>query len=169
MLKGICRSLVALTVILSVIGCGRGAWDFSYIRPSTALTKQRHYNVKYDLVFTAVHQAIRERGLHVTKLDKRMGTIMASKQIGAYGSGWADGYVILLKAKEENRTLVQVKYEPMREGAVYTPLSSRESVQSGTFVRTDWQNSTKKMNHLFDQIQRELGIQDIFGIRGLME
>ena len=165
--KKICQGLFVSVVILSTIGCGRGVWDSSFLSPSTALTRGRHYDTAYEVVFKAAYQAVRKIGLHVTKLDEEMGTIIASKPIGAYTSGWADRYVIFLKANGDDRTNVQVKYEPVREGAVYTPLSSRESVQSGAFVRTDWQTSAKKVNHLFDQIQRELGIKDIFGIRGL--
>ncbi|MBI1924183.1 hypothetical protein HYR99_08015 [Candidatus Poribacteria bacterium] len=161
--------LWAWVVILSLIGCGRGVWDFSPLSPSTALTKQRHYEMAYETVFKATYQAVRKTGLHVAKLDKQMGTIMASEHIGAYHSGWADGYVIFLKPNGADQTNVHVKYQPVREGAVYTPLSSPESAHGSTAVRTDWGSSTRKVNHLFDQIQRELGIKDTFGIRGLRE
>ncbi|MCZ6677060.1 MAG: hypothetical protein O7E52_07395 [Candidatus Poribacteria bacterium] len=169
MSRRICWRLFALAIILSGIGCGKSIWDKSYLSPSTALTKQRHYEMEYETVFKAAYQAVRKTGLHVAKLDPQMGTILASRPIGAYSSGWADGYVIFVESSRDNRTLVQVKYQPVREGAVYTPLSSPESAQSSSFVRTDWQTSTRKVNHLFAQIQRELGIEDIFGIRGLME
>lgn len=169
MLKKTCRRLLAWIVLLSAIGCGKSVWDVGNLSPSTALTKQRHYDLAYETVFKAAHQAVRKTGLHIAKLDKEMGAILASKSIGAYRRGWAEGYVIFLKPIGEKRTLVQIKYEPVRDGAVYTPLSSPESAQSSTFVRTDWQNSTKKVNHLLDQIQRELGIEDLFGIRGLTE
>ena len=43
------------------------------------------------------------------------------------------------------------------------------SAQSTSFVRSDWQSSTMKVNDLFNQIQRALGIKDTFGIRGLRE
>jgi len=161
--------LLAWVVILSLIGCGRGVWDFSPLSPSTALTKQRHYEIAYETAFKATYQAVRKTGLHVAKLDKHMGTIIASEHIGAYRSGWADGYVIILSPSGDHQTNVQVKYQPVRAGAVYTPLSSPESAHSSTSVRTDWQTSTRKVNYLFDQIQRELGIKDTFGIRGLKE
>jgi hypothetical protein len=162
-------SLLALIVILSEMGCGGSVWDFNALSPSTALTKQRAYEIEYETVFKAAYQAARQTGLYVRNLDKEMGAILASKPIGAPSSGWADGYVIYLKPEGDNRTNVQVKYQPVREGAVYTPLSSPKSTQSFSFVRTDWQNSAMKVNSLFSQIQRELRIEDILGIRGLRE
>jgi hypothetical protein len=158
-----CYCLFILTT-LSIIGCRTGIRDSAYLSPATISSKQRHYEMGYETVFRAAYQAARKAGLRVAKADKQMGAIIASKHIGAYNSGWTERYAILLEAIGDYRTIVQVKCEPVREGAVYAPLSSVSSAQS-----TDWQTSTRKVNDLFDRIQKELGLNDIFGIRGLME
>ena len=106
MLKIIRRCLFVWVITLSGIGCGRSVWDFNALSPSTAMTKQRHYEVEYETVFKAAYQAARKIGLHVAKLDEEIGTILASKSIGAYTSGWTDGYVIYLKPNGKSRTTV---------------------------------------------------------------
>ena len=47
-------------------------WDTAYLGPSTALTKQRRYNMGYEMVFKAAYQATRNTGLYVAKLDKEI-------------------------------------------------------------------------------------------------
>ncbi|MFQ6040798.1 MAG: DUF3568 family protein [Candidatus Poribacteria bacterium] len=158
---------IAIAVVIS--GCvafKTGIGASTYLDTTTSLDKRRTYEYKYDDVFKAAFNAARESGLWVSSADKNMGAILAEKHIGAYTSGWHESYGIYLK-EEDNQTVVQVKYKYTREGLPYVPLSNSLSVHDTSFTMAPLNSSSAKVNDMFAKIESELGIKDIWGIRGL--
>ena len=167
------KSLVLLShfIVIAVVisGCvafKTGISTSTYFDTTTSLDKRRTYEYRYDDVFNAAFSAARKSGLWVSVADKNMGAILAEKHIGAYTSGWHESYGIYLK-EEENQTVVQVKYKYARGGLSFVPLSTSQSVHDTSFTMVTWNSSSAKINDVFTKIERELGIKDIWGVRGL--
>ncbi|MBM3236540.1 hypothetical protein FJZ31_09610 [Candidatus Poribacteria bacterium] len=159
---------LAIAVVIS--GCvafKTGINTSTYLDTTTSLDKRRTYEYKYDEVFNAAFNAARKSGLWVSVADKKMGAILAEKHIGAYTNGWHESYGIYLK-EENNETVVQVKYKYAREGLPYVPLSTSQSVHDTSFTMATWNSSSGKVNDMFTKIEHELGIKDIWGVRGLL-
>ena len=157
---------IAIAVVIS--GCvafKTGINTSPYLDTTTSLDEHRTYEYKYDEVFNAAFNAAQKSGLWVCVADKKMGAILAEKHIGAYTSGWHESYGIYLK-EENNETVVQVEYKYAREGLPFVPLSTSLSVHDTSFTMVTWTSSFAKVNDIFAQIERELGIKDIWGIRG---
>jgi len=158
---------IAIAVVIS--GCvafQTGIGASNYLDTTTSFDKRRTYEYKYDEVFNAAFNAARKSGLWVSVADKKMGAIHAEKHIGAYTSGWHESYGIYLK-EENDQTVVQIKYKYTREGLPFVPLSTSQSVQDASFTKVTWYSSSAKINGVFAKIECELGIKDIWGIRGL--
>jgi hypothetical protein len=159
---------IAIAVVIS--GCvafKTGINTSTYLDTTTSLDKCRTYEYKYDEVFNAAFNAARKSGLWVSVADKKMGAILAEKHIGAYTSGWHESYGIYLE-EENNETVVQVKYKYAREGLLFVPLSTSQSVHDTSFTMATWNSSSAKVNDMFTKIEHELGIKDIWGVRGLL-
>ncbi|HIE28118.1 TPA: hypothetical protein EYP66_12600 [Candidatus Poribacteria bacterium] len=153
-------------VISGCVAFQTGISTSTYLDTTTSFDKRRTYEYRYDDVFEAAFNAAQKSGLWISVADKKMGAIHAEKHIGAYTSGWHEFYGIYLK-EEKEQTVVQVKYKYAREGLPFVPLSTKQSVHDTSFTMVTWNSSSAKINDVFTKIERELGIKDIWGVRGL--
>jgi hypothetical protein len=169
MMKSLLFLSLFIIIAAFISGCvafQTGISTSTYLDSTTSLDKLRIYEYKYDEVFKAAFNAAQKSGLWVIAADKNMGAILAEKHIGSYTSGWHEYYDIYLKEKDE-KTIVQVKYQYAREGLPFVPLSTSQSVNDTSFTMATWSSSSAKINNVFTEIEHELGIKDIWGIRGL--
>jgi len=161
-------SIVATIALSGCVAFQTGLSTSDYVGATTALDKCRTYEHGFEQVFKAAFNAARKAGLRIKVADKGMKAIRAEKHIGAYTSGWRDAYSIFFKEEGKN-TLVQVKYAPVREGLPFSSLSVQQTVQYASSAGVNWQSASMKVNQIFENIQKELGIRDILGVRGLLE
>jgi hypothetical protein len=158
--------IIIAIVISGCVAFQTGVGTSTYLDTTTSLDKCRVYEYKYDEVFNAAFNAARKSGFRVSVTDKNMGAILAEKHIGAYTDGWHESYGIYLKEKNDE-TVVQVKYKYGREGLPFVPLSTSQSAHDTSFTTATWNSSSAKINDVFTKIEDELGIKDIWGVRGL--
>jgi len=159
-------SIFAIIALSGCVAFQTGLSTSDYVGSVAALDKCRTYEYEFEPVFKAAFNAARKAKLRVRVADKGMKAIRAEKHIGAYTSGWRDAYSIFFKEDGKN-TLVQVKYTPVREGLPFSPISVQRTGASSAGV--DWQSASMKVNQIFENIQKELGIRDILGTKGLLE
>jgi hypothetical protein len=166
------KNLLLLSLLASLIaisGCcsfKTGLTTSDYTFPTTSLERHRTYEQKYDDVFDAAYNAARAMGLKVRVADRQMGAIIADKHIGAYNSRWHDNVGIFLKKTGENETLVLVKYTPMREGSAFVPFDV-QTEHNAAFAAVSYKSGSMKVNKVFSNIEDNLDINDIWGVRGL--
>lgn len=133
-----------------------------------SLDKTRRYNFGYDQVFEAAFNAISKSNLMLVKVDKKMGAIIATDQVGSYMNHWLDYYGVYIKETKPAETSVQVKLINIRPGSTYALIGSASSPYAASFGRVPLESNLKKVNSIFTKIQSELGIEKKFTIRGLL-
>jgi len=156
-------SIFAILVLPGCLAFHTGLSTSDYLGSAIALDKCRTYEYGFEQVFKAAFNAARKSGLNIRVADKGMKAIRAEKHIGAYTSGWQDSYGLFFKEKDGS-TVVQVKYTPVREGSLFSPLSVRQTAQYASTPDMDWRSASRKVNRIFENIEKELGIRNIWGV-----
>lgn len=153
-------SIFALIALPGCLAFHTGLSTTDYLGSVIALDKCRTYEYGFEQVFKATFNAARKTGLHIKVADKGLKAIRAEKRIGAYNSGWRDSYSLFFKEKD-GKTVVQIKYTPAREGLPFSPMGVRQTVQYASSAEVDWRSASMKVNRIFENIEKELGISGV--------